>query len=131
VGFYSNVDAAFLPESARESADRVGIYVEKAYREGEVPNDSEVDWLVRETVSELREWGWIDEVEVVDVTWIETAYTWSWPGSRWREKAVRELERYGIYQAGRYGRWRFQGIAESIREGLLVGVVLGRRAGKE
>jgi hypothetical protein len=31
------------------------------------------------------------------------------------------LEDKGIYQIGRYGRWRFQGIADSIRDGLVAG----------
>ncbi len=70
------------------------------------------------------EWGWIGEVEVIDHTWIEVAYTWSWPGSSWREKALKVLEEHGIYQAGRYGRWKFQGIAESLRDGIVAGAFL-------
>ena len=31
------------------------------------------------------------------------------------------LEAHGIYQVGRYGRWAFQGIADSIRDGFIVG----------
>jgi hypothetical protein len=31
------------------------------------------------------------------------------------------LEDKGIYQIGRYGRWRFQGIADSIRDGFVAG----------
>ncbi len=52
------------------------------------------------------------------------AYTWSWPGSGWKQKALRQLEEQGIYQVGRYGRWVFQGIADSIRDGFLVGASL-------
>ena len=108
VGFYSNVDVSFLPASARERNDRVSIYVEKAYREGEAPSRDEMERLSQEIVKELQEWGWIRDVEVVDPTWIEVAYTWSWPGSRWRAKALKVLEEYGIYQVGRYARWVFQ-----------------------
>jgi protoporphyrinogen oxidase len=121
VGFYSNVDASFLPASARDRRDRVSIYVEKAYRQGARPADADIDGVCQATVNELQEWEWIGETEVVDATWVEVAYTWSWPNSRWRPKALAALEAAGIYQVGRYGRWVFQGIADSIREGLAAG----------
>lgn len=121
VGFYSNVDPSFLPASARKRQDRVSIYVEKAYREGAKPIESQIASLCREIVVELQEWGWIAEAEVVDPTWIDVAYTWSWPGSRWRAKAINALETRGIYQVGRYARWTFQGIADSIKDGLVAG----------
>jgi protoporphyrinogen oxidase len=120
VGFYSNVDPSFLPASARERGDRVSIYVEKAYREGQRPNDAEWERISWTIVQELQDWGWIKEAEVVDPTWIEVAYTWSWPGSKWRTKALKTLQDHGIYQVGRYARWVFQGIADSIRDGLAV-----------
>ncbi len=119
VGFYSNVDPSFLPASARGRQDRVSIYVEKAYREGEKPSEPEIESLCRAVVAELQEWGWIGEAEVVDPTWIDVAYTWSWPGSKWRQKALKKLEEHGIYQVGRYARWVFQGIADSIKDGLM------------
>ena len=121
VGFYSNVDSAFLPASSQERNDRVSIYVEKAYREGERPNEKELDCLCQQIVQELQDWGWIEEAEVVDPTWIDVAYTWSWPGSKWRQKALKILEDHGIYQVGRYARWVFQGIADSIRDGFVAG----------
>ena len=58
---------------------------------------------------------------MVDSTWIDVAYTWTWPDSRWRQLALQQLEKFGIYQIGRYGRWEFQGIADSIRDGLFAG----------
>ncbi|MEM1944275.1 MAG: protoporphyrinogen oxidase-like protein [Nitrososphaerota archaeon] len=121
VGFYSNVDSSFLPASRRERRDCVSIYVEKAYREGEKPSKQELDKLCQDIVEELQEWGWIKEAEVVDPTWIDVAYTWSWPGSRWREKSLKTLEEHGIYQVGRYARWVFQGIADSIKNGFVAG----------
>jgi len=125
VGFYSNVDPSFLPASSRERENRVSIYVEKAYREGVKPGKGEIEQICQQTVQKLQDWGWIGEVEVVDPTWIEVAYTWSWPGSRWRERALEALEKQGIYQIGRYGRWVFQGIADSIRDGLMAGGAVG------
>ena len=60
----------------------------------------------------------------MDLTWIDVAYTWSWPGSKWRQEALRVLEEHDIHQVGRYGRWVFQGIADSIRDGFVVGGAL-------
>jgi len=124
VGFYSNVDVSFLPASARKAQDRVSIYVEKAYPEGQKPDEGETRALCDDIVQELQEWGWIEEAEVVDPTWIDVAYTWSWPNSHWREKTLKALEEHGIYQVGRYGRWVFQGIADSVKGGLLAGASL-------
>jgi len=130
VGVYSNVDASFLPASARASGARTGLYIERAYPGGARPGEQEIRRLVDETVRELQEWRFIGEVEVADATWIDVAYTWSWPGSTWRKKAIEKLAGHGIFQTGRYGRWVFQGIADSLREGLLIGSAfrLGRRA---
>ena len=72
-------------------------------------------------VKELQKWRFIQEAEVVDPTWIDVAYTWSWPGSNWKQRTLSELEKHAIYQAGRYGRWTFNGIAASIRDGLIIG----------
>lgn len=124
VGFYSNVDVSFLPQSAQAANDRVSIYVERAYRGGEQPTDQEIKIYAEAVVKELQSWEFIGEVEVVDPTWIDVAYTWSWPGSSWRAKALKRLEEYNIFQVGRYGRWNFQGIADSIRDGFIVGGAL-------
>lgn len=121
VGFYSNVDRSFLPASARSAGDRVSIYVEKAFRAGDRPNEAEVQVYCAALVDELQEWGFIGQVEAIDPTWIEVAYTWSWPGSGWKREALQTLEKADIYQIGRYGRWIFQGIADSIRDGFAAG----------
>lgn len=123
VGFYSNVDASFLPRGA---ADRVSIYVEKAYPEGEKPTRDMVNEFCSQVVSELQSWNWIGEAEAVDPTWIEVAYTWSWAGSKWKQQALALLEANGIYQVGRYARWVFQGIADSIRDGLTASAAMAR-----
>jgi protoporphyrinogen oxidase len=115
VGFYSNVDHSFLPRGA---TDRVSIYVEKAYGEGEKPDPDTVSKFCSTAIKELQNWNWIGEVDAMDPTWIEVAYTWSWAGSQWKREALSLLETNGIYQVGRYARWVFQGIADSIRDGL-------------
>lgn len=127
VGFYSNVDPAFLPVSARAAAARVSLYVERAWPGETRPDGGEVPRYAAAVTRELQDWGWIGAVEVADPTWIDVAYTWRWPGSRWRDDALRVLGAHGVQQVGRYGRWTFQGIADSIRDGLAVGAAL--RAG--
>jgi protoporphyrinogen oxidase len=119
VGCYSNVDASFLPSSSRESGDRVSLYIERATQTPISPEDTRK--YQDDVVRELQDWGYIEEAEAVDPTWIEVAYTWSRPGSRWRESAMAKLEDAGIHPVGRYARWVFQGIADSLRDGLYAG----------
>ncbi len=126
VGFYSNVDTSFVPD-ARD--DRVSIYVESAYPSGEKPDEAEIARICKATVQELCELEFLSEAEVVDPTWIDVAYTWSWPGSRWKPEMLAQLEAQDIFMVGRYGRWIFQGIADSIRDGLMVGSALARGVG--
>jgi protoporphyrinogen oxidase len=122
VGFYSNVDASFLPRRGR--TDRVSIYVERGFVGGARPTEAEESAYARTVVAELQEWGFITSPEVVDPTWIDVAYTWALPRSRWRAQALAALEARDVYPVGRYGRWIFQGIADSIRDGLFVGGAL-------
>lgn len=126
VGFYSNVDVSFLPESSQKENDRVSIYAERAYRGGEKPSDEEIALYSKTVVKELQSWKFIEEAETVDPTWIDVAYTWSWPNSNWRERTLKLLEEQSIFQVGRYGRWIFQGIAESIKDGFFVGAAIGK-----
>ena len=124
VGFYSNVDASFLPLSSRQAEDRVAIYVEKAFVGGEKPPKAEMARQVQAIVDELQRFGFIGTPEVVDPTWIEVAYTWSWPGSKWKDQSMGILRQAGIEPIGRYGQWNFQGIAASISDGLRAGAAL-------
>lgn len=121
VGFYDNVDPSFLPRSSQGSADRVSIYVERAYLGGRKPSEQEIKAYADAVVCELQSWEFIREAEVIDPTWIDVAYTWSRPGSQWRAKALKQLDEKDIVMMGRYAKWKFQGIADSIRDGLYVG----------
>jgi protoporphyrinogen oxidase len=121
VGFYSNVDVSFLPLSSREDKDRTGIYVERTYPGGAEPSQEAIQSYSKAVVQELQDWGFIREPEVVSPTWIDVAYTWSWPASEWKQYAQKTLEKHDIFVVGRYGRWAFQGLADSIRDGLMVG----------
>jgi protoporphyrinogen oxidase len=124
VGFYSNVDSSFLPGSSRASNNRVSIYLEKAYVGGSKPSPEEIARYAEASVKELRAWKFIEDAEVIDPTWIDVAYTWSWPGSKWRASALKALEEHDIQMVGRYARWVFQGIADSLRDGFFVGAAL-------
>lgn len=126
IGFYSNVDVSFLPFSSRKDNNRVGVYVEKSFLAGNAPSAGEITGLCGDVVNELKDWGFIEDVEVLDSTWIEVAYTWKYPNSCWREKALKILEKKGIYQIGRYGKWEFQGIADSIKDGFDINEKVGR-----
>jgi protoporphyrinogen oxidase len=123
VGFYSNVDASFLPASSRRTRDRSAVYVERAYRGGDVPTAAEQSAFADAAVAELQTSGYVGAVDVVDPTWIDVAYTWSWPGSTWRARALDVLTAHGIHQVGRFARWSFQGIADSVKEGLEAGTL--------
>lgn len=129
VGFYSHVDGSFLPQG-RTPESHVSIYVEKAFLPQSLPCGDALEHLGQEVAHELAEWGWIGEVEALHTCRVETAYTWRRPGSRWPEETTALLERHGIWQAGRFARWQFQGIAESLREGLLTGAMAAHKQGK-
>jgi hypothetical protein len=121
IGFYSNVDRSFLPRNCRESDRGVALYVERAFLAGAALSLDEVTGYSATVVAELQDRDYIGEVHAIDPSWVEVAYTWQLPGSTWREQAIAALAADGIHQAGRYGRWHFQGIADSVREGLEVG----------
>jgi protoporphyrinogen oxidase len=132
VGFYSNVDRSFLPASARKDGDRVSIYVERAFVGGEAaPNAATIEAYSKDVCDELRQWGFIDTVDVHRADWIDVAYTWSWPGSTWRNEAIRRLEAAQVFPVGRYARWVFQGIADSVRDGFVAGASLASVAGDD
>lgn len=124
IGFYSNVDSSFLPAFSKATEDRTSIYVERSFKQGVKPSQAEIDHYIEAVILELQEMGFIQDVEAIDPTWIEVAYTWSWPESNWRQEAIDKLETQGVYPVGRYARWKFQGIADSIRQGFIAGVSL-------
>jgi protoporphyrinogen oxidase len=108
VGFYSNVHRDFA------SPGGVSIYVERALKGGEV-EDGYVDYVLHI----LRKWGWIGQVHVCDISNIEYAYTWVTRDTL-RDWYISNLKKDGIESIGRYGKWRFQGISESLMDGLSV-----------
>jgi len=124
IGYYSNVDSIFLPERLRNPGKYGSLYIALAFRGGEKPSNEDLKRMIKKTEDELKEYGFIKKVLVADPTWIEIAYTWRKPGSRWVENYLNKLTEKDIFSLGRYGRWNFQGIAESLKEGIFVGSVL-------
>ncbi|MEW5800155.1 MAG: FAD-dependent oxidoreductase [Bacteroidota bacterium] len=125
VGFYHNVDQNFLPLSKRNGG-YVSLYVEKSFRGGERLIEVEIENLTRSIISELRGLELIGDVEICDPTWIDVAYTWSFPRSSWREEMISSLRANNIRPVGRYAAWKFQGILDSIHDGLRAGSIEGR-----
>ena len=123
IGFYTNVDGHFAPIDDRRL--RVGLYVERAFPGGTRLTPAEIETYRQTTLAELQDWGIIGDVEVCDVSTVDVAYTWQWSGSRWRGEALKLLDEHGVLHVGRYARWVFQGIADSVRDGLMVGATLG------
>ena len=98
---------------------------------GREPDAEAVAQYAEDVVAELQSWGFIGDAEVVGSTWIDVAYTWSWPNSRWKSEALRALEEQEVLMVGRYARWLFQGIADSIRDGLFAGAAHRRAPAAE
>jgi protoporphyrinogen oxidase len=110
VGFYSNV----LPDAAPPG--HAALYVEKAYYQ----RDEDRTRYALNVVKELKELGYIGFVHVIKEDWIEYAYTWLFNRED-RDMCLKVLQNAGIQAVGRFGKWKFQGIAESFADGLAVG----------
>ena len=100
----------------------MSLYIERAFLPNEIPDPAQIEAYEDQVIKELQEWGMIEEAEAVDTTRVDVAYTWSWPNSNWIEEAINLLAEQDIIMMGRYGRWHFQGIAASLREGLHLAV---------
>lgn len=112
--FYSNIE----PTMAQES--KVGLCVETSYLPGNI-GSVDVEVLKDEVIRELQSWGFIGNVEVCIADLISTAYTWVKAGNDTREKNLAWLRERGIISTGRYGKWKFQGMVQSIEDGINVG----------
>jgi len=111
VGFYSNIHPNKAPNGT------VGLSVEMAF----LPDQKiDIPKITRDVIQELQEWRWIgEEVITKDPTVVPMAYTWVYD----REtvpKALAWLKERDIISIGRYGKHRFQGMVESVGDGLNV-----------
>lgn len=119
IGFYSNVDADFLP--VRRRKELVSLYAELAFPTGTALDRDAIDSHVRAIVQELRDWGFIGDVLAVEASLTDPAYTWARPGSTWATSARGALVERCVHPFGRFGGWRFQGMAASFAEGCRIG----------
>ena len=113
VGFYTNVNSDKAPPG------KVGLSVEIAFPSTINYEDLDIDYITYHVIQELQSWGWIKEVAVTDPTWVKTAYTWN-RNPEERERHIEWLEERDIISIGRYATWKFQGMAESIEQGLSI-----------
>lgn len=116
IGFYSNVSDSFVPKDRSDGT--ASIYIEHAFRGGEMPSSDQIERLTKNTLNELKEWEYVSTVESMDVNWIPIAYTWSRPGLNRTGKSIERLSSSGIYQVGRFACWKFQGLGKSFMDGM-------------
>ncbi len=121
IGFYSNVVSHFLPEGNRKKF--VSMYIERSFLPGDLPQGETLAATVQAVIQEATDLGFLKEPVAIHWNTISTAYTWRWPRSPWQQEAQNLLLENGIIPAGRFGRWTFQGIAESISQGLFIGAL--------
>lgn len=113
LSFYSNVDTAKAPPG------KVGMAVEMAFSPEFDYEDLDVPFIIREVVSELQSWRMIGPTITVDPTWVKTAYTWL-HAKETRDNHLAWLKERDIISTGRYGKWHFQGMVDSIKDGFEV-----------
>lgn len=111
--FYSNVDASKAPEG------KVGLAVEMAFLPDFAYEDFDIDFIIDQVVRELQSWRMIGKVITVDPTYVRTAYTWL-RAKEDRANALAWLKERDIISTGRYGKWAFQGMCDSIKDGFEV-----------
>lgn len=112
VGFYSNIDSSKAP------GGKVSLSVEMAFYNKKY-EDLDIESITYDVIKELQEWNWIGKVVTVDPTWVECAYTWLYNKND-AQKHIDWLKSKGVISIGRYGKWRFQGMIEGIKDGLEV-----------
>jgi len=101
VGFYSNVDPMFAPN------DMCSIYVESS-------NDK---IIFKDVLKELIDKKIIGMGYVASINHIPVSYTYQDNESN-VQNYLDQLKKLDILSTGRYGKWKFQGIADSITDGL-------------
>jgi len=111
LGFYSNINKNKAPEGM------VSLSAEMAFLRS--PDQEELDNICDNIIEELQDWQFIGDVITSDPTWVDVAYTWNFD-ERDRLQALELLKKHDIESIGRYGRWLFCGMVESIQMGLEV-----------
>ena len=111
VSFYTNVDPSKAPKG------KVGLSVEIAYKPGEI-----YGWRMKafDVMKELQKWNWIGHVYTFSCDIVPCAYTWLYHKDE-AQKGIDWLKERDIISTGRYGKWSFQGLTQSIMDGFNVG----------
>ncbi len=112
LGFYSNIDPTKAPPL------KVGLSVEMAFH-GVEYEELSLPFIIETVIDELQAWRFIGKVITVDPTWVKTGYTWMRSKSD-RDNALQWLKERDIISTGRYGKWQFQGMTQSIEDGFEV-----------
>ncbi len=112
IGFYSNIDPNKAPEG------KVNLSVEMAFRDIQF-DDLDTDFIMMKVVEELQSWGFIGNVITSDPTWVACGYTWL-RSREHRDNHLKWLKAHEIISTGRYGKWHFQGLVDSIKDGFEV-----------
>lgn len=112
ISFYSNIDKSKAPQG------KVNLSVEIAFC-GYEYEDLDIDYIIYHVIQELQSWNFIGKTIVVDPSWVRTAYTWLYRKED-RDNAFDWLKERDILSIGRYGKWKFQGVTQSIEDGLSV-----------
>ena len=114
IGLYSNVDKRKAPEGM------VNLSVEMAFASHwDYETDIDAPFIAQEVIKELKEWRMIGKVKVFDPTWVPTAYTWLY-SKKDQIDSLAWLKERDIISTGRYGKWHFQGLVDSIKDGFEV-----------
>lgn len=110
VAFYTNVDKSKAPHG------QVGLSVEIAFQTQWAKGSDFKDVISKKVIEELQSWNWIGEVNAVSIDWVECAYTWQY-NKEDVPNAIQWLKERNITSTGRYGKWKFQGLSQSIEDG--------------
>ena len=101
VGFYTNVSKKFAPKG------QCMAYVETT-------KDTYTPEMI---MKDLERHGFIKKPKLGSVKNIKCAYTYRKQGQN-IENIIKKLKEKDIHSIGRYGKWKFQGIVESMMDGL-------------
>lgn len=112
IGFYSNIDKTKAPEG------KVNLSVEMAFC-GFERDDLDEPFIIKHVVEELQAWRFIGDTITIDPTWVRCGYTWLKSKEDANDK-LKWLKGNDIISTGRYGKWKFQGMVDSIKDGFEV-----------
>lgn len=113
IGFYSNFNESLAPKG------NSSIYVEVGIDNNRI-NNIVINKIVEEVINQLQklEYFNIQSIEVMHTTLMRNSYVRF--DEKWEstvESARRELLKYNILSTGRYGRWDYTSMEDSILDG--------------